>query len=68
VDRKSGAQKMDFGVTDTTSAIQPGNPVVPLGLKLPVSSLDPGSYRLELRAMDSANNATKFRTADFDVE
>jgi VWFA-related protein len=68
VDRKSGAQKMDFGITDTTSAIQPGNPVVPLGLKLPVSSLDTGSYRLELRAMDSANNATKFRTADFEVE
>jgi VWFA-related protein len=68
VDRKNGAQKMDFGVTDTASAIRPGNPVVPLGLKLPVSSLDPGSYRLELRAMDSANNATKIRTADFEVE
>jgi VWFA-related protein len=68
VDRKSGAEKMDFGVTDTASAIRPGNPVVPLGLKLPLASLDPGSYRLELRAMDSANNATKFRTADFEVE
>jgi hypothetical protein len=68
IDRKSGAEKMDFGVTDTASAIRPGNPVVPLGLKLPVASLDPGSYRLELQATDSAKNSTKVRTADFEVE
>lgn len=68
VDRKSGQQKMDFGVTDTASSIQAGSPVVPLGLKLPVAQLGPGSYKLELRAVDSANNETSFRTTDFDVE
>jgi len=68
VDRKSGQQKMDFGVTDTASSIQPGNPVVPLGLKLPVAQLGPGSYDLEVRAVDSANNTTGFRKTSFEVE
>ena len=45
-----------------------GDPVIPLGLKLPVASLEPGSYRLELRAIDSVGNASKTRTVDFEVE
>jgi len=68
VDRKTGAKKMDLGITDMASSLQPGNPVVPLGLKLPVDTLDPGSYRLELQAMDSTSHSSKVRTADFEVE
>jgi hypothetical protein len=45
-----------------------GSPLVPMALKIPVDKLDPGSYRLELRAMDSAGNKTKMRSADFTVE
>jgi hypothetical protein len=59
---------MDVGITDTANAIRPGNPVVPFGLKLPVNSLEPGSYRIELRALDSKGSDTGFRSADFDVE
>ncbi len=65
VDRKTGAQKSDVKVRAPTQA---GRSVVPLGLKLPVASLDPGSYRVELRALDSVGNTTKPRTADFEVE
>jgi VWFA-related protein len=68
VDRKSGEKKIDAGFTNTASAISPGNPVVPLGMKLPVNSLPAGSYRVEVTGLDSAGNSTKPSTADFEVE
>jgi VWFA-related protein len=68
VDRKTGAQKIDAGFTNTASAISAGNPLVPLGMKLPVSSLPAGSYRVEVTALDSAGNSTKPSSADFEVE
>jgi VWFA-related protein len=67
-DRKSGQQKLDVGLPDTANSIQTGNPVIPLGLKLPVASLPPGSYRVELRALDSLGTSTSFHSADFEVE
>ncbi len=66
VERKSGQEK--FKVSDNIPDSKGGNPVVPLGLQLPVSKLDPGSYRMELQAADSAGNNSKIRTADFEVE
>jgi hypothetical protein len=42
--------------------------VIPLGLQLPIVKLDPGSYRVELRAGDSLGNNSKTRTADFELE
>jgi hypothetical protein len=33
-----------------------------------VNTLNPGSYRVELRAVDSAGNSVKPRTADFELE
>ena len=68
LDRKSGQKKIDIGFTNTAPSMHAGNPVIPLGLKLPVDSLGPGTYRVELRAMDSAGNLSKPRTADFEVE
>ncbi|HLW88526.1 MAG TPA: VWA domain-containing protein [Terriglobales bacterium] len=68
VDRKSGAQKIDAGFTNTASAISAGNPIVPLGMKLPVNSLPPGSYRVEVTGLDSAGNSTKPSAADFEVD
>ncbi len=66
VERKSGQQKLHIG--DRTPKGNAGNQVIPLGLKLPVASLDPGSYRLDLRAVDSAGNSSKTRSTDFEVE
>jgi hypothetical protein len=68
IDRKSGEKKMDEGVREPSSAIRPGNPVVPLALKLPLENLAPGSYRIELHAMDSVGNAAPPRTVDFEVQ
>ncbi len=68
IDRKTGEKKIDAGVADTSGSVRAGNPVVPLGLKLPTETLPPGSYRVELVALDSAGNSTKMSSVDFDLE
>jgi VWFA-related protein len=66
VERKSGQQKVHVG--QRTPPGNAGDPVIRLGIKLPVATLDPGSYRVELRAVDSVGNSSKTRSADFEVE
>jgi len=68
VDKKTGENKLDVGVTDTKDQIKPGNPTVPIGVRLPLETLPPGSYRVDLRAQDSLGNTTGFHTADFELE
>jgi VWFA-related protein len=65
MDRKTGEKKVDVAARAATQA---GSAVVPLGIKVPVATLTPGSYRVELRAMDSVGNSVKPRTADFELE
>ncbi len=66
VERKSGQVKVHVG--ERASKGNAGNPVIALGLKLPVATLDPGSYRVDLRAVDSTGQSTKTRSAEFEVE
>jgi VWFA-related protein len=65
VDRKTGEKKVDVASRPATQA---GSSVAPVGLKVPVDTLAAGSYRVELRALDSVGNAAKPRTADFELE
>jgi hypothetical protein len=67
-DRQSKETKQDFGTVSVARSIRPGNPVIPVGLKLPVDTLGPGAYRAELRAVDSLGNSSPIRAADFEVE
>jgi hypothetical protein len=64
-DRKTGKTKVDNG---SKAEAQAGSSVVPLGIKLPIASLEPGSYRVILRALDSVGNEAAPRIADFEVE
>jgi hypothetical protein len=64
-DRKTGEKKVDVAARPATQA---GSAIVPMGIKVPVATLNPGSYRVELRAIDSAGNSVKPRTADFELE
>jgi len=66
VELKSGQEKIR--VSSRTPKGKAGDPVIPLGLKLPVASLDPGAYRVQLRAIDSVGNSSKTRVIDFEVE
>jgi hypothetical protein len=45
-----------------------GNPVVPFGMQLPLDKLTPGSYQLDIKAIDTAGNTTAIRKTDFEVE
>jgi hypothetical protein len=66
LERKTGEEK--FHIRNKLPKGSSRDPVIPLGLKLPVSTLTSGSYRVELRAIDSAGGASKTRTADFELE
>ncbi len=67
-DLKTGKAKVDAGIDNATSYMQTGALMIPIGLKLPVSELGAGSYRVQLKAMDSAGQSTLSRSADFEVE
>ncbi|MGH9499704.1 MAG: VWA domain-containing protein [Terriglobales bacterium] len=65
---QSGAEKFDTGLQNAEPYMQPGSPVIAVGMKLPVEKLSPGSYQVALQAMDSAGNKSKARVAEFVVE
>jgi hypothetical protein len=67
-DRKSGEKKVDISVPNTDFSIEKGSKVIRLGLQLPLTSLTPGSYELQLGAADSAGHAADYRSSDFEVE
>jgi VWFA-related protein len=68
LDRKSGTIRLDSGPLEMTNRILPGNPVVPIGLKVPIDKLDAGSYAVALKASDSAGNISVVRHAELVVE
>lgn len=68
VDEKTGKAQLEAGVPDTGSSVIPGNPVIPMGVPLPVDHLQPGNYVVELLATDSAGHASATRKAVFSVE
>lgn len=68
MDMKTGKPKVDVAIMDTKDLIKAGNPIVPIAVKLPLETLDPGTYRVDLRAQDSVGNSTDFRIAEFQVE
>lgn len=67
-DRKSGEKKVDISVPNADFSIQKGSLIVRLGLQLPMTSLTPGQYQLQLGAADSAGHASDYRSSDFEVE
>ena len=56
LDRKTGEQKADTGLMRLDLTKQGTNPIIPLGERMPVDKLGPGSYTLELSALDTGNN------------
>src|SRR5437016_4368824 len=66
-DRGSNQKIFSTGTVRADEFIQKGNPVVPIGMKVKVDDLKPGSYRLVLQAVDSATNNAPNRVADFEI-
>jgi len=66
LDRKSGEKKLDSGLIRIPIPDKRGNPVVPVGIKLPVNGLTPGAYRVEMTAEDTHRKPVA-TSRDFDV-
>jgi hypothetical protein len=66
-DRTTNQRVFFTGAQPTTDYIQKGNPVIPVGMKVKVDDLKPGSYRLVMQAVDSEKNRAPDRTIDFDI-
>jgi hypothetical protein len=65
LDRKSGDQKWD-GTVDLPAQNGADTGAIPAAAKLPVDSLAPGLYRVEISASSGGNELK--RTADFEVD
>lgn len=62
-----GAVKFDSGGFRIPVPEKGGNPQIPFAAQIPVATLEPGAYKVEVMAVDSGNS--KFnRTASFDVQ
>ena len=66
-ERSTNKQIFFTEVMRADNFIQKGNPVIPIGLKVKVDDLKPGSYRLVMQAVDSAKNHAPDRSVDFDI-
>src|SRR5467141_2228071 len=66
-ERSTNKQVFFTEVVRADEFIQKGNSVIPIGMKVKVDDLKPGSYRLMMQAVDSAKNHAPDRIVDFDV-
>jgi VWFA-related protein len=67
LDGKTGEQKEDTGLMRVGLPAQKGSPTIPVGAKIPTASLAPGSYKVEIKALDDAGKEF-VRTADFQID
>jgi VWFA-related protein len=67
VDRRTGIVITDSGLGSVNNYMHPGEAVIPFATTLPVSKLQPGAYRLEIRAAHDSDSGIVGRTIDFDV-
>jgi hypothetical protein len=66
-DRASNQKIFSSGAQRADEFIHKGNSVIPIGMKVKVDDLKPGSYRLVMQAVDGANNHAPDRSLDFDI-
>jgi VWFA-related protein len=67
VNRITEKEAFSSGPIRCDGFIQKGNPVVPVGLKVPVKDIPEGSYRLIFEAIDNAGNRAPNRTVLLDL-
>jgi hypothetical protein len=68
LDRITGEVKLDSGMAGIAGFVHPGNTTIPFATALPVAKLEPGLYRLELRATHSSGVDVVTRNVDFEVQ
>ncbi len=68
INKKTNQPAYSTNTIPLDEAVQTGNPLIPIALKVPVEQLQPGDYRLEVRARDSMGSASSVHSADFSVD
>jgi VWFA-related protein len=66
LDGKTGEPKWDGG-SMKLDRLAAGKSTIPVGMNVPIASLAPGAYRLEVTATDGAEKSVR-RTADFEIK
>jgi VWFA-related protein len=66
-DKTTNKEVFFTGAVPLDEFIQKGNAVIPFALKLNVSELPPGNYRVVLLAVDGANNQAPQKDAEFAI-
>ncbi len=67
IDKKTNKQVYTSNTLLVDSFAAQGNPVIPVGVPMPVDQLQAGDYRLDVRARDSNGNVTPLHTAEFSL-
>ncbi len=55
-DAKTGAIKYDTGLQRFDANVPPGSGTVPIGMKIPLDKVEPGTYKLYFQAVDAQNH------------
>lgn len=67
LDRKTLQPKTDTGVVKLNTGAANASGMLPVSVSMPLTQIEPGSYLLEVQALDSAGNSVR-RVTPFDVE
>ena len=68
VETKTNKPFFATGLMDAASYELKGNPVIPVALKVPVDDLAPGTYRLDMQALQTGGESSTIRSVEFAVE
>jgi hypothetical protein len=68
VEPKTQSTVYTSGTTLINQYAREGNPLVPVGFRLPIDNFPPGDYRVEFWGRDSAGNTSAVRSGDFSIE
>jgi hypothetical protein len=68
LDQKTGQLMSDSQAIDATPYLRAGSPVIRIGREMDIGKLPKGSYRLDVRATDSAGRTTAWHTIKFTVD
>ena len=68
VDLKSNQTVYSSNTLLINDYIQKGNPLVPLGFKVPTEKLQAGDYRFDVKARDELGGVSNVRSANFSIQ
>jgi hypothetical protein len=68
IDRKTNQPVHNSNTVPLEGFAEAGNPIIPVGIWLPVDKLQAGDYRLEVRARDAAGNVSPMHTEEFALD